>query len=93
VDFVFILSRKELTAPRKFKAEFGIDALFEHYLPQYDLREQKHLPGLRFMWDEANKAVKMKKQKNDKASEGEQENREGETQVDMVASKKEWSRT
>ncbi|KAJ7858848.1 hypothetical protein B0H14DRAFT_3447061 [Mycena olivaceomarginata] len=49
---------------RKFKAEFGIDALFEYYLPQYDLREQKHLPGLRFMWDEANKAVKAKKQKN-----------------------------
>jgi hypothetical protein len=38
--------------------------LFEYYLPQYDLREQKHLPGLRFMWDEANKAVKAKKQKN-----------------------------
>jgi hypothetical protein len=64
VDFVFILSRKELTAPRKFKAEFGVDALFEYYLPQYDLREQKHLPGLRFMWDEANKAAKNKKQNN-----------------------------
>ncbi|KAJ7337609.1 hypothetical protein DFH08DRAFT_964580 [Mycena albidolilacea] len=54
----------ELLRRRKFKAEFGVDALFKYYLPQYDLREQKHLPGLRFMWDEANKVAKNKKQNN-----------------------------
>jgi len=46
---------------RKFVAKFGCEAFMDSYYPQYELRGKKHLPGLRFVWDDDSEHVKRKR--------------------------------
>lgn len=59
-----------LSGSRKFQGEFGNKAFLEVYLPQYDLRGKKHLPGLRFGWVDE---VERKKGLKNKEKESEPE--------------------